>query len=283
MNKSNYEVEVLVNGKALREYPHDGRVYVEGKKGSTFSIRLCNNSGSRKLFVPSIDGLSVMNGDECSFDSSGYIVRPYSALTIDGWRINDEEVAQFYFSSPTDSYRKRMEKGNNLGVIGVAVFNEKERPYIPPIVIEKHIHPHYCHSRWCNWCHAFHGCCNPCNNGIMFLSNTTGGSFGTTTTTATASVNSLSVSSHASGAAGDSQVKASYSAARQDLGTGWGENKKSEVTSVEFERDSSPSATFEIYYNTRDQLEKLGVNFRKETVYVAPQAFPGQYCRPPKQ
>jgi len=110
MTKNNYEVEVLVNGRPVKEYSHEFRTYIEGKQKTTFSLRLKNNSSVRKLFVPSIDGLSVMDGKECSFDSSGYIVGPYSSITIDGWRTSDSEVAQFYFSDAKSSYRKRMGK-----------------------------------------------------------------------------------------------------------------------------------------------------------------------------
>jgi hypothetical protein len=254
------EAEVLVNGKPLKEYANDGRLYVEGKKGSTFSIRLRNNSGKRKLFVPSVDGLSVMNGEEASFDSSGYIVRPYSSLTIDGWRISDEEVAQFYFSAPNDSYRKRMERGNNLGVIGVVVFDEKERP--KPIVIN-----HFPHIQ----CRCIGGCYHSGGGGGSFY--TTSGATGVTALCATNTSSGMNSSVN--------MAQASFKS--QDLGTGWGESKRSEVVSVEFERESSPYATFEIYYNTREQLNRMGIDFRKEPVYVAPQAFPGQYCRPPKQ
>lgn len=251
MIKNNYEVEVLVNGKPLKEYTHERRVYIEGKEGSTFSLRLRNNSSERKLFVPSIDGLSVMNGEECSFDSSGYIVRPYSSIIIDGWRVSDAEVAEFYFSSPKDSYRKRKKAGNNLGVIGVAVFEEKEIP--PKDTFINVPFPRVFPS----------GTPYP-DKGIFYCQSLGMSRVDTRTVTTMASNNSM------------------LRSLSQDIGTGWGSNKKSDVVSVEFERSGSPVATYEIFYNTRAQLEKLGVNFHKEPLYVAPQAFPGQYCKPPK-
>ena len=75
---------------------------------------------------------------------------------------------------------------------------------------------------------------------------------------------------------------ASMKSVAQDLGTGWGDYKKSEVTTVSFDRCEEPDAVLEIYYNTRQQLEALGVDFKKSPVYVTPQAFPGQYCKPPQ-
>ncbi len=70
--------------------------------------------------------------------------------------------------------------------------------------------------------------------------------------------------------------------ASQDLGTGWGNSRRSEVTTVEFEREGHPTAMFEVYYNTREQLERQGVNFKREPLYATPNAFPGQYCKPPQ-
>ena len=238
MTKSNYEVEVLINGKPVKEYIHDGKVYIEGRKETRFSLRLRNNSWQRKLFIPSIDGLSVMNGEECSFDSSVYIVKPYSSVTIDGWRVSDSEVAEFYFSSSSDSYRKRMGKGNNLGVIGVAVFSEK---YKMPI-----INSFYCNHSQTEFPRYTLSSATALNNASLSTSG--------------ASVRSMS----------------------QDLGTGWGESKRSEVVSVEFDRENHEDTMFEIFYNTREQLQKLGINFKREPLYVTPQSFPGQFCKPPK-
>jgi hypothetical protein len=284
MLKQSYEVEVLINGKPSKEFSHDGKVYIEGRKGTRFSIRMRNNSYSRKLFVPTIDGLSIMNGEEGNFESSGYIISGNSSLTIHGWRISDSEVAEFYFSSPDDSYRKRMAKGNNLGVIGVAVFEEKEKQR--PIVIEKYVHSH-CHSRWCNWCRRIHCDCEGCSGPWTYYhGGDLGPSLGSLTSTYTSNSGTANMclsAQNTSSNFSEVKVNALQGNARQDIGTGWGETRKSEVVSVEFEREGSPSATFEIYYNTREQLENMGVNFQKNPVYVTPQAFPGQYCKPPKK
>jgi hypothetical protein len=234
MTKSNYEVEVLINGKPAKEYIHDGKVYVEGRKETKFSLRLRNNTWQRKLFVPTIDGLSVLDGKDASFDSSGYIVPSYSSITVDGWRTSNSEVAEFYFSSPKDSYGKRSGKGNNLGVIGCAVFDENIRQAAPV-------------------------------DFSFFHSNSSGGS-------------SLLRGFHS-----DPNVTlcCASAAPSNELGTGWGESKRSEVISVEFDREPhGPSAVFEIFYNTREQLEALGISLTKAPAYVS-SAFPGEYCKPP--
>lgn len=262
MIQNNCEFEVLINGKPLKEYLHEGKTYVEGRKNTRFSLRLRNNSSQRKLFVPSIDGLSVMDGRDASFNSSGYIVRPYSSITIDGWRTSDSEVASFFFSAPDESYGAKTGKGQNLGVIGLVVFDEKQKPQ--PVIIEKIIEKdrHHCHNHWC-------GICNPWYPKISFDSTMAGN---------TSTIMALSATQTDSSSTAYSMRNVS-----QSLGTGFGESKRSEVVTVEFEPSTAPTAIFEIYYNTREQLEKMGIDLRKEALYVgrAPNAFPGQYCKPP--
>lgn len=69
----------------------------------------------------------------------------------------------------------------------------------------------------------------------------------------------------------------------QELGTGFGESKRSEVREVEFDRESNPDAVFELFYNTKEELLKIGIDFDSKPVYITPQAFPGKYCEPPKR
>lgn len=270
MQKANYEVEILVNGKPVKEYFHDGKVYIEGKKGTKFSLKLKNNSWSRKLFIPTVDGLSIIDGKEGSFDSSGYIVPAHSTVTIDGWRVSNKEVAEFFFSDEKDSYSKKKGKGNNIGVIGVAVFEEKIDFFptiinIPEIhdIIKKDIFPK---QPWKPWNQL-----DGVNPKIWHTETTDGSSgqklFGMQSDENSVSAFYCSASSHHS----EKPV--------QEIGTGWGEYKGSEVTTVEFEKFNQP-VIFEILYNTREQLEKMGIVF-KPPMYLTPQAFPGHYCEPP--
>ena len=273
MLKSSYEVEILINGNPAKEFYHDGKVYVEGREGTRFSIKIKNNAYSRKLFVPTIDGLSVMNGEEGSYKSNGYIVQGYSSITIDGWRTSDKEVAEFYFSSPQGSYRKKMDKGNNLGLIGVAVFDEV---WHAPIYTYTQC---YCSHCWPNGSITIpqtnvyptgHWDCTTLNT-LGCNSTPTSGSTGNMYSMQSADMGQIMSAMNCSG-----------STPSQALGTGFGEIKHSEVTSVEFERKSYTDAVFEIYYNSREELEKTGICFKKEPLYVTPQAFPGNYCKPPK-
>jgi hypothetical protein len=253
MKKSSYEVEVLVNGKPAKEYSHDGKIFIEGREGTKFSLRFHNNTWSKKLFIPTIDGLSIIDGELASYKSSGYIVDGYGTVTIDGWRKNTNEVAEFYFSSPDRAYAHRVDKGGNLGVIGVAVFDEK----IEPI-------PYYCG-----------GSTTVINYTSPYLDNVK---------TATPLWNFIGGSQYSMGPYANSVNYCSLSntPVSKSLGTGWGNTKKSNVTTIEFKAMSSPETIFEIFYNTREQLESMGIDFKKAPLYMAPQAFPAQYCKPPQ-
>ena len=90
---------------------------------------------------------------------------------------------------------------------------------------------------------------------------------------------------------GNSQIMCSASASSgsdavkgSSLGTGFGETKYAPVHTVEFERSTDqPYCTFVIYYNTRERLADMGVEFKK-ALNVAPSAFPNEsgYCKPPE-
>jgi hypothetical protein len=120
------DLQVRVHGKAVREFQHDGKIYIEGRKGSEFTLRFRNKTGKRLLAVPSVDGLSVMDGENASFNSGGYILDPYEFMDVPGWRLDDESVAKFIFHKKGKSYAAKKGKPRNVGVIGVAAFLEKE-------------------------------------------------------------------------------------------------------------------------------------------------------------
>ena len=253
MLRTAYEFEILVHGSPAKEYIHKGSIYIEGKEGTSFSLRMRNNSSERCLFVPTIDGLSVLNGKEGSFKSRGYIVNAYSSTTIDGWRTSDDKVAEFFFSSPKRSYAKRIGKGGNLGVIGCAVFKEKyHEPY------------------WTTTSTAGQSSLNIPMWGSTPNSGQILNAFQCSATPTSSNLNSSTMSANFASAG---------------LGTGFGQDKYSPTVTVDFDRDSTPVATFNIFYNTRVALESMGVEFKKP-LFIAkePNAFPNEdgYCPRPR-
>lgn len=259
MKKQNYEVEILVNGKPVKEYFKNPKVYIEGREGNDFSIRIKNNGYKRIVAIPSVDGLSVLDGKEASHNSQGYIISGHDSMTIDGWRISDDEVKLFYFTNPEDSYAERKDEGDNLGVIGVAIFREKDAP----IIYNYNVHHFGCE---CNQCQPFKF--PKCPTYPYVIGN---------------EPNIMMCSSkveNASLSADNTRGAKNFSS--QELGTGWGETKSDSVTTVSFDREDKVDATFNVFYNTREQLKKLGINFGRREKYIEPSAFPGTYCEEPK-
>jgi hypothetical protein len=121
------EMTVLGGRQPLREYYMGGRTYIEGPVGQEYTIRLRNHSPGRALCVLSIDGLSAMNGKLAKSTDKGYILPPYATVDVPGWRLSDNQVAQFFFSQLPGSYAAQMDRPTNVGVIGCAVYGE-----IPP-------------------------------------------------------------------------------------------------------------------------------------------------------
>jgi hypothetical protein len=102
-----------------------GRNYVVGEGGRRYTIVLRNNTNFRLEAVLSVDGLDVLDGKAASFGKRGYIMDPRGELEIDGFRQSMDAVAAFRFGSVRGSYAgQKTGDTRNVGVIGVALFNE---------------------------------------------------------------------------------------------------------------------------------------------------------------
>ncbi|MFA6042166.1 MAG: hypothetical protein WCV85_00720 [Patescibacteria group bacterium] len=128
-------LSVVVHGKEVREIFHEEKMFIEAHLGSRFSLRISNNSPKRVLAVITVDGLSVMDGKVGKFDSSGYVLSPWSSHDIPGWRLSDAAVAKFFFGTLDQAYATQMDAPTNIGVIGCAVFNEPDRTAFRPHVL----------------------------------------------------------------------------------------------------------------------------------------------------
>ena len=113
------------NGTALPVYQKDGRHYIVGVPGHEYAVRIRNCTNARILVVTSVDGVNVVSGDTASPNQSGYVLEPWGSVEIAGWRKSLERTAAFYFTDLGDSYAARTGRPQNVGVIGVAVFQER--------------------------------------------------------------------------------------------------------------------------------------------------------------
>lgn len=115
-------------GAPLPTFAAGGRSYVMGHDGARYAIRLENQTGARFEAVVTVDGLDVIDGQPGSFDKRGYLIAPWATVEIDGFRRSEEQVAAFRFGKVRDSYAAKRGNDRNVGVIGVAVFQERGAP-----------------------------------------------------------------------------------------------------------------------------------------------------------
>jgi len=112
-------------GRNITLHNADGRLYAAGEPGHRYAIRVSNRSAERVLAVVSVDGINVVTGQTANTQQSGYVLEPWQSTTINGWRKNMSEIAAFNFAPLPESYAARTGRPNDVGVIGVAVFNER--------------------------------------------------------------------------------------------------------------------------------------------------------------
>jgi len=78
--------------------------------------------------VTSVDGVNVISGATAAPSQSGYVLDPWGSVEIAGWRKSFDDVATFFFTDLGNSYAARTGRPDDVGVIGVAVFEEKTHP-----------------------------------------------------------------------------------------------------------------------------------------------------------
>ena len=317
---SNYEVEVLVRGRPVKVFNHKGDYFIEGRKGSTFELKITNNTWNRIEVVTSVDGLSVINGEECGPDAEGYLVPARESIVIPGWKLPDNKAAQFVFEDKRDGYSNQVGKGTrNVGAIGFMVFEEKEevkplavpnnpypvpypQPYPQPYPVPYPVpRPWYTGGYW--------------TTDGTWISNTSASpvrGFGTLTGSGSVS-NMVSGSTlHTTAQNACSTRNETFSMGSEDdsialmavaadevanmvpdsfeLGTGWGDEINHNVTTVEFNRKDkfNPTKILTLFYDSKKGLEARGIQVvktKKKTVKQLPNAFPtynNTGCKPPK-
>ncbi len=211
---------VDAGGSTLPLFHHRGQRWVLGTLGQRYRIRVQNPTGSRVEAVVSVDGLDALDGRTASVDKRGYVLPPYGAITIDGFRTSLDSVAAFRFSSVRDSYAGRKGQDRNVGVIGVAFFRERA----PVAVARPAPRP------W--W-----------------------GDRDRRTTDGAAGSASPGRSTASPAPAAEAPRKQ-----REGIGTAFGEQRESRVSETAFVRESAwPTARIDLRYDDRDGLRAMGI------------------------
>jgi hypothetical protein len=118
-------------GQLATVHRHDGQYWIAGTPGHRYTVRLRNQSGERVLAVLSVDGVNAVSGQTASTQQAGYVLGPWQQTDVSGWRKSLSDIAQFEFTALSDSYAARTGRPGNVGVIGVAVFRERQPVYRP--------------------------------------------------------------------------------------------------------------------------------------------------------
>ncbi|WP_113960913.1 hypothetical protein [Roseimicrobium gellanilyticum] len=115
-------------GGKLPWYESNGKIFVIGQAGSSYSIILENPGKEKVEVVVSVDGLDTLSGTPASASRRGYVIPSKSQIRIDGMKYNGK-MRRFEFGSVRNSQAAKTggERGaRNVGVIGVAVYVEDE-------------------------------------------------------------------------------------------------------------------------------------------------------------
>ena len=251
MQQGLFELHVRPNGRHIAdEYQHNGHVWIEGREGSRYELLFKNNSQQRALAIISVDGLDILTGKPAGSGSPGYVVNPYSELVVPGWKINNQEAAEFYFSRKSSSYVAKIGGSvSNTGVIGAMVFSES------PLIMQ--FPPSRPASKSWNDIQAIPMPMTHCINSCGITYNSVIGS-------TTNQQNSVI----------------------PDLGTGFGDAISFTTYNTPFNKVSLiANETIVVYYNTAENLKKMGIQLRtRNSDTRMPLAFPRnaqQNCKPP--
>lgn len=253
-------------GNVLPTFQHRGRGHVLGALGQRYLVRVRNESGRRAEVVVSVDGRDVIDGGPATSGKRGYLVEPWGELTVDGFRLDEAAVAAFRFSSVPRSYAARKGDPRDVGVIGVAVFPEREPVSLPPQYEPRPYLPH--------------GSRLPPPAAEEPERHGTRGD--------AAPPAAPAPSRDGPGIARDSSRKAE----RPGLGTEFGEAHGSPIQRVEFERARNrPDAVLTLRYDDRAGLLALGLDVdgyglaRRDDAFLRQSAEPFRrdagYCEPP--
>ncbi|MBT2745636.1 MULTISPECIES: hypothetical protein [unclassified Lysobacter] len=248
------------NGDWLQNWSHRGQQWIAGTPGHRYSVRLTNSSDRRVLVVLSVDGVNAVSGQTASPSQAGYVLEAWQSTEINGWRKSMDDVAQFVFTDLPDSYAARTGRPDNVGVIGVAVFQERQiyrpvyeqpRPYPSP-------YPYPPYAR---------------------------GERESDASSAKAERRAGNAAPAPAGAAREQNMTAD-SAAAQSIGTGHGAREWSPVSQTQFVRASrSPAQVIQLRYDDYANLVARGVVPRYRDPYysrnVEPRAFPNGFVADP--
>jgi len=138
---SDFELNVLVDGRPVPEYQVRDKTYIEALRGAEYELQIRNPLSERVAVALSVDGLNSIDARHTSaWNASKWVIEPYGTITIGGWQMSSERARRFYFTNENDSYAAKLGQTANLGVISAVFFRERNRypvPITPPPLSRK--------------------------------------------------------------------------------------------------------------------------------------------------
>lgn len=218
-------VKVVAGGCRLDVAHKGGNTFFAAPIGREYTIIVKNRTNRRILVVPTVDGLNVLDRSKGSWDGSGYVLDAYEKVEIPGFRRDDDfqYVEKFTFSEARFSLANRIGDVRNVGVIGVAVFDE----YVPPPP-----RPVYQYSKK-EGAHSVEESAEMCADGEMLELN---------------------------GAGSSAPMAEARSKSSSRAGTEAGRTVRDPVRRVTFRRASDiPAEILAMYYDTEENLVSAGI------------------------
>lgn len=127
----NFSLEILVDGRPVRQYQAHGTRYVEGLKGREYAIRLHNPLDVRVAVALTVDGLNTIDARRTTAqEARKWVLDPGETVTITGWQVSGERARRFYFTSEQASYAASLGSPDNIGIVSAAVFRERAAPVV---------------------------------------------------------------------------------------------------------------------------------------------------------
>ena len=134
VSENGFAVEVLVDGRPLREYAARDRRYIEALENAEYEVRIHNPLGTRVAVALSVDGLNTIDARHTSaWDAHKWVIEPYGTISVRGWQMSSENARRFYFTTERDSYAAKLGQTANLGVISAVFFRERRPFTIMPV------------------------------------------------------------------------------------------------------------------------------------------------------
>lgn len=289
MKINNIEVSVLVGEKPIKLYGHNNKTFICANYGSEYSVKIKNNNNHRVMVVMSVDGIDVLNGKPANKNGVGYVINAYDSIIIRGFRKDNDTVGAFRFTKKKKGYAKEVTgSSENSGIIALAVFAERI---------------YYTYNNSYSWSIPQKNCdfykdssaapkvtftCDTSNlvsesitasnlNSVNYSNTTTSTFLNCCDSIGKSPEYNSNILRSARKEAQPSQEVPDFKAA-----TTWGTKLTDSVVSTTFEKNSSyPMAEFNIYYDVKESLEKIGIDFAPKKQVSYPKAFPQGFATPP--